>query len=391
MYKALPFECVAMVLQGGGALGSYQAGVYEAFAEVDLHPNWVSGISIGSINSALIAGNPPEKRVQALRSFWELITKRSEYRMNWLDVLQGVPEASADFIHTWLNQLSANETLIAGAPGFFVPRPIPPYWALKASEHALSFYDTAPLRRTLERLVDFDRINSKEMRFSVGAVHVTSGNFVYFDNTTHTIDARHIMASGALPPGLPAVDIDGEYYWDGGVVSNTPLRWVLDSQPAQDTLAFQVDLWSAAGEYPTDLVSQDVRLKDIRYSSRTRYGTDQFRNKQGLRRALHHVLQELPESVRNSQSPNMQRLLEAANDKSYNIVQLIYRAKNYEGNSKDYEFSRSTMEEHWAAGYNDAREALRYPEIFKLSTQPDGVSTFDLLTLRKEGTQELGD
>ncbi|HLR30206.1 MAG TPA: patatin-like phospholipase family protein [Paenalcaligenes sp.] len=387
MRKDLPFECVAMVLQGGGALGSYQAGVYEALAQVDLHPDWVSGISIGSINSALIAGNAPENRVQALRSFWELITKRSEYRMNWLSAFQAIPQANMDFIHTWLNQISANEALFTGAPGFFTPRSVPPFMGLPGTEHALSFYDTSLLRSTLERLVDFDRINSGQMRFSVGAVQVSSGNFVYFDNTTHTIDARHVMASGALPPGFPAVEIDGEYYWDGGVVSNTPLRWVLDSSPAQDTLAFQVDLWSASGDYPTDLISQEIRLKDIRFSSRTRYGTDQFRNKQGLRRALYHVLQELPDEVRNSQSPDMQRLLEAANDKSYNIVQLIYRAKNYEGDSKDYEFSRSTMEEHWAAGYNDAKEALAHQQIFELSKQPDGVSTFDLHTLNPESKE----
>ena len=383
MRKTVDFECVAMLLQGGGALGSYQAGVYQAFAERGLHPDWVAGISIGSINSALIAGNAPERRVQALREFWEQITTHSPLRTAWVSALNALPTQSGDGAHAWVNQMSALATLLSGASGFFHPRLCPPYLALGGTAEAMSFYDTAPLKQTLERLVDFDRINSGETRFSVGAVNVTTGNFHYFDNTTHTIDARHIMASGALPPGLPAVEIEGEYYWDGGVVSNTPLEWVLSNQPRQDTLAFQVDLWSAVGEYPTDLISQDVRLKDIRYSSRTRQGTDQFKQEQGLRRALAHLLSQLPDKVKATENPDLKRVLAEANDKVYNIAQLIYRAKNYEGDSKDYEFSRVTMEEHWASGYEDASAMLSYPQVFARPTNPEGVNTFDLAHLPK--------
>ena len=230
--KRPPFERIALLLQGGGALGSYQAGVYQALAEADLHPDWVAGISIGAINSALIAGNAPQRRVDALRSFWEAITTPPSgvptMVSSWLDSI-GLKD---DFSRGLLNQTRAFETLMGGAPDFFVPRHIPPYLALPGSVDAQSFYDVSPLKATLERLVDFDLINTGAMRFSVGAVNVRTGNFAYFDNTTDTIRPEHIMASGALPPGFPATMIDGEHYWDGGLVSNTPLQWVLDSPAA---------------------------------------------------------------------------------------------------------------------------------------------------------------
>jgi NTE family protein len=242
--------------------------------------------------------------------------------------------------------------------------------------HATSFYDTGDLKHTLERLVDFDRINAGTTRLSIGAVNVGTGNFVYFDTTTHTITPKHVMASGALPPGFPAVEIEGEQFWDGGLVSNTPLQWVVDSEPRRDTLAFQVDLWSARGEFPRDIFEVMTREKEIRYSSRTRAGTDQFRHVQRLRRAAAYLLDELPDHLRSS--PEAKLLSAAADHKVYNIVQLIYRAKNYEGHSKDYEFSRLSMEEHWRAGYHDARRTLRHPEILKQPTNHEGVLTFDL-------------
>ncbi len=216
------------------------------------------------------------------------------------------------------------------------------------------------------------------MRLSVGAVNVRTGNFTYLDTTTDVIRPEHIMASGALPPGFPAVEIEGEQYWDGGLVSNTPLDWVLSSTPRQDTLAFQVDLWSARGEFPRDMTGLDLRQKDIRYSSRTRASTDRFRKLQKVRRALHHLLKLIPEDVLSKAGDETKQLIGEADEKAYNIIQLIYRAKGYEGSSKDYEFSRSTMEDHWTSGYNDAVRTLRYPQVLQRSTSPDGVTTFDL-------------
>jgi NTE family protein len=248
-----------------------------------------------------------------------------------------------------------------------------PWYASRAD--ALSFYDVAPLKETLKRLVDFDLINGGQTRLSVGAVNVRTGNFVYFDSTTHRIGPEHVLASGALPPGFPATEIDGEYYWDGGIVSNTPLQWVLESRPRRDTLAFQVDLWSARGELPQDFLQANVREKEIRFSSRTRASTDHYKYAQQFRSAFAKLLEKLPDELR--QLPEVKLLASEANEKVTNIVQLIYFSKKYEGISKDYEFSRRTMEEHWIAGYNDARHSLSHPEVLQPPSKLEGVRTFD--------------
>ena len=267
-----PFECIALLLQGGGALGSYQAGVYAALAEAELQPDWVAGISIGAINGALIAGNAPERRIEQLRTFWEQITAAPHRLDAWLARLP----AGSDVMRGWMNQSSAAMALFGGAPGFFMPRTMTPWFVPAGGAGAISYYETAQLRSTLERLVDFDRINSGAVRFTVGAVNVRSGNLVCFDTQTHRIGPEHVMASGALPPGFPAVEIDGEHYWDGGLVSNTPLEWVVENVPRQDTLAFQVDLWSARGDFPRDMAEVETRRKEIVYSSRTRASTEQL-------------------------------------------------------------------------------------------------------------------
>jgi NTE family protein len=370
--KRPPFECIALLLQGGGALGSYQAGVYEALAEANLHPDWVAGISIGAINSAIIAGNSPGERVSKLRSFWEEITANP--LLDWAGVLRDC--LSGDFTRRLFNQISANWAMLAGATGFFAQRQPPAWLQPEGAIEATSFYDTKWLRNTLERFVDFERINSGEMRLSVGAVNVRSGNFVYFDTTTHAIAPEHVMASGSLPPGFPAVEIEGEYYWDGGLISNTPLQWVVDSEPRRDTLAFQVDLWSARGDFPRNIFDVITREKEIRYSSRTRASTDQFKYVQTLRHALADLMQKLPEDLK--KSPEARLLGREAQQKVYNIVQLIYRAQNHEGHSKDYEFSRLSMQEHWRAGYHDARRTLRHREVLQRPTNQEGVLTFDL-------------
>jgi NTE family protein len=368
-----PFERIALVLQGGGALGAYQGGVYQALAEANLHPDWVAGISIGAINSALIAGNPPEKRVERLREFWETVSSSPI----------GIPyfpevKLEDEFAHSIVNQLRSFNTLLFGAPGFFELRQPPPYLYPSMSPVAMSYYDTTPLKATLERLVDFDLINAGATRFGVGTVNIRNSNFVYFDNATDQIGPQHVMASGSLPSGFPATEIEGEFYWDGGLVSNTPLQWVLDSSPRQDTLVFQLDLWSARGELPRNLTEIELRQKEIRFSSRTRAATDQFKKLQMARQTAAKLLKKLPKDL--LQSPEAERLAEFADEKVYNLIQLIYHAKNYEGCSKDYEFSRRTMEEHWKAGYHDAVRTLRHPEVLQRPDRADGVFTFDLAT-----------
>ncbi len=371
---ATEFESVALLLQGGGALGSYQAGVYEALIERDIEPTWIAGISIGSVNSAIIAGNPPAERVAKLRAFWESVTTGGGVWSGWTNMFTGA--GAREFF----NQFSAGRALTSGVPGFFKPRFPPPPMQPNGTAAATSWYDTSELQTTLERLVDFDRINARQMRFSVGTVNVRTGNFAYFDNATDTIRSDHIMASCALPPAFPAVEIDGEFYWDGGMVSNTPLDWVLSAPSDLDTLVFQVDMWNARGVLPRDLAEVSVRMKEIQYSSRTRAATDQFRQGQKLRVAFNELLAQMPSEL--AETPQAKMLAKAANPALYNIVQLIYRSQTYEGQSKDYEFSRRTMQEHWKAGYRDATLTLAHPEVLKLPKT--AVEVYDFVTPEAE-------
>src|SRR6201984_1455735 len=236
---------VALVLQGGGALGSYQAGVYETLASSDYKPDWVAGISIGAINAALIAGNSPQMRVEKLREFWRTITTPTTWPVWISDLVNG-----AGLPFDLGKQISALNALIFGQVPFFRPRKPS---RLGFGSTPASYYDTSSLKSTLERLVDFDRINSREIRFSVGAVNVRTGNFAYFDNAETEIRPEHVLASAALPPGFPSVEIDGEHYWDGGLVSHTPLQYVIEYYPRRSRLIFQVDLFHARGHLPTAL------------------------------------------------------------------------------------------------------------------------------------------
>jgi NTE family protein len=366
-----PFERIALLLQGGGALGAYQAGVYQAMDEAGLYPSWVAGISIGAMNSAIIAGNPPERRVARLREFWEMV---SSYPLGLPNFT--VLDTKNQFGRQFINQAQAMNILLFGAPHFFSPRVPPPSLWPPSDPLKASYYDNAPARATLERLVDFDLINKRQIRFSVGAVDVCSGNFRYFDSDDCEIRVEHVMASGSLPPGFAATEVDGRFYWDGGLISNTPLQWVLDSQPRKDTLAFQVDLWSSRGELPKDMIEVEIRQKEIIYSSRNRAATDEYKRSQKLRIALANMLRDIPQELRDSDDAKL--LSGVANDKVCNIVHLIYRAKKYEGIAKDFEFSRRTMEEHWKAGYINARETLKNPQVLQLPDRSVGVRTFDI-------------
>ncbi len=355
----------ALVLQGGGALGAYQAGVYAGASEHRKQPDWVAGVSIGAINAALIAGNAPERRVERLKEFWHLVSSAPG---------QQLPSWSSK--REWLNQWSAGAAALFGIPGFFEPRRNPTL-LLGGAAPVLSYYDTTPLRTTLERLVDFDRINHREMRLSVGAVNVRTGNSVYFDNATHRIGPEHIMASGALPPGFAPVHIEGEDYWDGGIVSNTPLQYVLDVHPRdQALLVLQVDLFSAKGAMPRTLSEALERQKDITYSSRTRMNTDALASNLNLQQAIADLIEKLPPRLREDASVAAVRA--QLTHEPIEIVHLIYRNKSYELESKDYEFSRASVEEHWDSGLRDIRNTLDHPELLREASQVNGVTTFDL-------------
>ncbi|WP_277188851.1 patatin-like phospholipase family protein [Caballeronia sp. BR00000012568055] len=371
-----PYETVALMLQGGGALGAYQAGVYQGLHEVGIHPNWIAGISIGALNTAIIAGNAPEDRVTRLNQFWDTICQPA-FGFPIPPMLERALFDSADEIRNAFTTYQAFSALVEGQKGFFVPRFPPPSPIATSTPQTASYYDTTPLKTTLESLCDFDRINSGETRVSVGAVNVATGNFAYFDNTQIKLRAEHFIASGALPPGFAGVEIDGEFYWDGGLMSNTPLYEIATATPRRDTLAFQVDLWSARGPVPDSIVDVMGRMKDVQFSSRTRLVTDQMQRAQRYRNVLRHVLDLLPEDV--CKSDRWCKLAEElACSKHYNIIHLIYRQKEYEGHFKDYQFGFSTMREHWASGLEDIRRTLAHRDWLEMPNNESRFVTHDI-------------
>jgi NTE family protein len=370
------FEQVALVLQGGGALGSYQAGVFQALEESRIEVDWIAGVSIGAVNAALVAGSPKGRRLEALKQFWAEVSTDPIFS-TWLDVLRPA-SLEAEDVRVVLNHLSAATALSTGVRSMFTPRFPPPWLMPRGGAGATSFYDSQPLRDALERFVDFDRINAKEMRLSVGAVNIRTGNFVYFDSETTSIAPAHILASAALPPTFPPVEIDGEFYWDGGLVSNTPLEWVAEGEPRLDTLVFQVDLWNTRGQRPTDLAEVATRQKEIQYASRTRASTNAFRRLQRLRNSAAEALADLP--VEMKRRPSVQRLAAEVEQKVFRIVHCIYHAQPHQGSTKDFEFSKLNIQEHWRTGYNDAVRTLRHPEALSRPELDgtEGVATFDL-------------
>jgi len=340
------FDHEILLLQGGGALGAYQAGVYEGLVEVGVAPTWVVGISIGGINAALIAGNPPERRIERLREFWR--------RMS-VDVAPPLPPW-LDPLRPAVNYMAAMSAMTYGIADFFTPRFPPPWLAPDGAEDALSFYDTAPLRSTLLELVDFDLINQGPVRLSLGAVDVRRGKSVYFDTDSTVINAEHVRASGALPPGFPPVTIDGEHYWDGGVVTNTPITYVADQKPLRTARIIQVDNFNAEGPLPQNLGQVSERAKDIQYASRARFNVDRLQELGELAAAARRLLGKLPPELRSD--PDAERLAGVCDERRWMIIRLINKRASRSGAVKDYEFSRATIEEAWAAGVEDVRRSI---------------------------------
>ncbi|MCY1664575.1 patatin-like phospholipase family protein [Rhizobium sp. SL86] len=356
-----------LVFQGGGALGAYQAGTFEALHRHGIEPDWLAGISIGAINSAIIAGSAPDQRVRNLRDFWDMVSSGLDYGF--------VPDDHLG--KRMMKDWSVLAGSMTGVPGFFSPRLPTPYQMLLNPDYRISHYDTEPLIKTLDRLVDFDRIHHGNIRVSLGAVNVKTGNFAYFDTRKTKLRAQHVAASGALPPGFPPIEIDGEYYWDGGLVSNTPLQYVLGADHSDaDLCIFQVDLFSARGCMPRDMLEVDARVKEIRYSSRTRMNTDEFARKQIVRRAARRLLDKLPPELRDDEDVALLRSIGLEYDVT--IVHLIHRTAAYDSHAMDAEFSRATVEENWKAGYDDAVRTLTHPKWTRRGRPKNGIQIFDL-------------
>jgi NTE family protein len=377
-------QMIVLVLQGGGALGAYQAGMYEALREACYEPGWVAGISIGGINAAIIAGNPPEERVSRLKEFWEQMSS----------TFLGKPLFGGDRERPIFTTVSSTWVAALGIPGFFRPRIPSPLLSPATRPEELSYYSTRPLRQTLERLVDFDRINAGHMRLSVGAVNVRTGNFTYFDNQKQRIGPEHIMASGAIPPGFPPIEINGEFYWDGGLVSNTPIQYVLDQETKRDLLICQVDLFPSRGDMPATMVAAAEREKDIRYSSRTRMNTDMSLKEHQVKAALRKLLDRLPNDLKDL--PEYREVEGFTKENAVTVVHFINRRRKSHSNAKDYEFSRVSMLEHWAAGREDAEASLNHREWIKRRLPKHGIAVFDLAIDRAtytgvDGLQEVHD
>jgi NTE family protein len=356
-----PARCdtVGLVLQGGGALGAYQAGVYQGLHETGLEPDWLAGVS-------LIAGNAPEDRVAALQDFWKTVTMRPVWGFR----------PQSDDLRKMHNLWSSAMTLSQGQPGFFTPNIPSPWLRPRGDAGATSYYDNTPLRETLLRLVDFDRINHGPIRFAVGAVDVATGNFAYFDNADTTILPEHVIASGALPPAMPMTQIGGDFYWDGGIVSNTPLQHLLDCINAEGALVFQVDLFSARGAIPRDMAEVYARSKDIQYSSRTRLTTDYYRKFHAQRLQMKHLLAKLPETLLSEEERALKAKL--ANLPAISILQMIYQEAAHEGQAKDYDFSRSSMRDHWAAGLRDTEKTMARRDWLEIPTEESGIVSRDI-------------
>ncbi|WP_179673385.1 patatin-like phospholipase family protein [Duganella sp. 1224] len=340
---------VVLVLQGGGALGAYQAGVFQALHEHQLAPDWIVGTSIGAINAAILAGNPFEQRLTRLRQFWQGIAHRDSYDM------RRVPDAqrrSNIVLQTW-------DTLLRGVPGFFTPRLFNAFaTGAPVDPELASFYDTAELRDTLNDLIDFDYLNAPGgIRLTVNALKVTCGTLRSFDNRELTIHADHIRASGALPPGFPPVRIDGDLYWDGGLYSNTPLETVLDESKQVDTLCFMVDLWSADGEEPRTLDEVQTRQKDVTFASRSRRHLADYVATHQLRQKLRELYSALPADQR---TPEQTRELEALGcGSTLHVVRLPYAGRDWNMAAKDINFSEGSINWRWDQGYQDALRAIK--------------------------------
>lgn len=354
-----------LLLQGGGALGAYHGGVYEGASDSGFTPDWVVGISIGAINAALIAGNAPERRVERLREFWDRMSAQTPFSL----------PAAMDFMRPMMNRMAAASTMFFGIPGFFRPRVPGPQFAPEGTLAALSYYDTEPLRDTLNELVDFNLINSGKLRLSLGSVNARTGASVYFDTNTHTINASHVMASGALPPGFPPVEIDGEYYFDGGIMSNTPLQYVARDF-RMNALIVQVDLFSGFGELPMNLNQVQERVKDISFQSKTRFSYEQTRDIESMRSTLADVLAKLPDNLRSD--PQVKKLEEISHRGPLTLIHLVNRHDTKSSDFKDYEFSRATVDDLWAGGVDDIQKILKHTDGCKVTELGNGVRVIEL-------------
>ncbi|CAN5851144.1 patatin-like phospholipase family protein [soil metagenome] len=359
---------IVLVLQGGGALGAYQAGVYQALHEHGLAPDWIVGTSIGAINASLLAGNRPETRLPRLKQFWDRVS-----HADGVDLAR-IPDSYRQS-NIWLSTI---DTMLRGVPGFFKPRPLSWFgMSVAVKPEDASFYDTTPLAETLNELLDFDYLNAEGgTRLTINAMKVTTGELTHFDNRTQTISAKHVLASGALPPGFPPVRIDGYLYWDGGLYSNTPLATVLDDSPHINTLCFMVDLWSADGPEPTTLDEVQTRQKDVMFASRSKRHIQDYLATHQLKHKLREFYEMLPAQAQTDAVVAELTALGAAS--TMHVVRLPYAGRDWHMASKDINFSKGSIAWRWDQGYKDAMRAIRHAGWLSVVSQDTGLIVHEL-------------
>lgn len=360
------FEHIIYVFQGGGALGSYQAGVFQALTEHDYQPNWMIGTSIGAINASIVAGNQPKKRIEKLKQFWNAVTH---------DIFPAF-KSKDEIIRRFYNSLSAQQSVMFGEANFFIPRIEDPLFAYDKTPDQISFYVVEPLKKLLTELIDFNLINRGDIRLTLGAVEIECGKTHYFDNHHDTISVDHILASCALPPGFPAVEIDGKYYWDGGVLSNAPMLALLNEPTNKKVLCILASLFDSFGLQPKTLDDVMKRHKDITYSSHFKAHMDIYKVIHGLRSTLYKYTNILPPEFR--KNTNLQKAL-GLHDlcKPIHFVRFLYQAPNYELSSKDYEFSKLSMQERFDTGYQDAINAVKTSPWLDSATEQYGIGVHE--------------
>ncbi|OGT37222.1 MAG: hypothetical protein A3F12_06540 [Gammaproteobacteria bacterium RIFCSPHIGHO2_12_FULL_38_14] len=361
------FDRIVMLLQGGGALGSYQVGIFKGLHDAGYTPNWIISTSIGAINSAIIAGNKPDDRVKKLQEFWHTISTKT---------LPVPDELNNILLERFQHFLSAKCTEWIGQPGFFSPRPVSPWLSIESTADQLSYYDTEELRETLLRFINFDLINEKKIRLSMGAVRIATGNLVYFDNSKMEIKPEHVMASGALPPGFPAVRIDNQLFWDGGVHSNTQIHLLFEEDEPISTLCFMVNLFDSYGKRPTNMDDVIKRQKDISYSSHHRQLIQTHQYMHNLRHAISVLGKHIPEEQK--ENSKIKKLIELGSSGIIHLARFHYKGKRSDLSSKDYEFSLPSILDHFDAGYADVERALREPLWYQPFDDTTGLIVHEL-------------
>ena len=357
---------VVLVLQGGGALGAYQAGVYEALNEAGIEPDWVIGTSIGAINAALIVGNAPERRVERLHAFWNTLAHKGLPAL-WPG-LPGLPTA-------W----TALSAISQGLPGFFTPHHqawLSPHLPLE--EDATGYYHTTALRDTLASLTDSSRLNANTPRLTVGAVNVRSGEMRYFDSCAEALDLHHVLASGALPPAFAPVRIGDELYWDGGIYSNTPVEAVFDDNPRRNSLVFAVQLWRPTGDAPRSMWQVTGRQKDIQFASRVASHVQRQAQIHRLRHVVRELTQALPAAAR--ARPEIQELMGYGCGTVMHLMRLVAPRLPDEDHTKDLDFNTSRIRARWSAGLADARRAIAQQAWLEPAGRMDGLVVHDVET-----------